>query len=125
MLNDLQLAEFIYEQPAAGDVEYTFKHALTHDVAYNSLLSEHRKLLHERTAQTMEDLFAERLEDHLIESAHHFDHSSNAPKAVEYLGRSGQRAGEQGAHSEAISLLTKAVELLPRLPVAPLATVRN
>ncbi len=37
MLNDLQLAEFIYEQPAVGDVEYTFKHALTHEVAYNSI----------------------------------------------------------------------------------------
>ena len=38
MLNDLQLAEFIYEQPAVGDIEYTFKHALTQEVAYNSLL---------------------------------------------------------------------------------------
>lgn len=38
MFSALQLAEFIYEQPAAGDVEYTFKHALTHDVAYNSVL---------------------------------------------------------------------------------------
>ena len=48
MLADLQLAEFIYEQPAFGDVEYTFKHALTQEVAYNSVLTERRKLLHER-----------------------------------------------------------------------------
>jgi predicted ATPase len=50
MLNDLQLAEFIYEQPGVGDIEYTFKHALTHDVAYKSVLTERRRLLHERTA---------------------------------------------------------------------------
>ena len=48
MLSELQLAEFIYEQPAAGDIEYTFKHALTQDVAYNSMLIERRKALHER-----------------------------------------------------------------------------
>ena len=48
MLSDLQLAEFIYEQPATGDIEYIFKHALTQEVAYNSLLIERRKLLHER-----------------------------------------------------------------------------
>jgi predicted ATPase len=61
MLNDLQLAEFIYEQPAVSDVEYTFKHALTHDVAYNSLLTESRKLLHERAAQAIEALYREPL----------------------------------------------------------------
>ena len=46
LLNDLQLGEFIYEQPAVGDTEYIFKHALTQEVAYNSLLIERRKLLH-------------------------------------------------------------------------------
>ena len=79
MLNDLQLAEFVYEQPAAGDIQYTFKHALTHDVAYNSLLTERRKLLHERTAQSIEALYPERLEDHLTELAYHFERSGNVP----------------------------------------------
>jgi predicted ATPase len=88
MLNNLQVAEFIYEQPAAADVEYTFKHALTHDVAYKSLLTERRRLLHERTGQAIERLFAERLEDHLTELAYHFDNGGDAAKAVEYLGRS-------------------------------------
>src|SRR5215467_13460843 len=108
MLNDLQLAEFVYEQPAAGDVEYTFKHALTHHVAYNSLLTERRKLLHERTAQAIESLYADRLEDHWTELAYHFDHSGNIPKAVEYLGHGGARAAHQSAHSEAIDYLTRA-----------------
>src|SRR5713226_5333141 len=116
LLSGLQSREFIYEQPAAGDVEYTFKHALTHDVAYNSLLAEHRKVLHERTAQAIEELFSERLEDRLTELAHHFDRSGNVPKAVEYLDRSGDRAAQQVAHSEAIGYLTRALELLRRLP---------
>ena len=116
MLNDLQLAELIYEQPATGDLEYTFKHALTHDVAYNSLLTERRKLLHERTAQTIEALYSERLEGHLTELAHHFDRSGNVPKAVEYLGRTGARAAQQVAHSEAIAYFTRALELLQQLP---------
>jgi class 3 adenylate cyclase/tetratricopeptide (TPR) repeat protein len=116
MLSHLQLAEFIHEQPTTGDVEYTFKHALTHDVAYKSVLTDRRKLLHERTAQVIEALYPERLEDHLTELAHHFDRGGNAPKAVEYLGRTAERAAEQGAHSEAIGYFTRALELLRGLP---------
>jgi tetratricopeptide (TPR) repeat protein len=56
------------------------------------------------------------LEDYLAELAYHFDNGGNAAKAVEYLGRSGQRAAVRGAHSEAISRFTRALELLPRLP---------
>jgi predicted ATPase len=112
MLNDLQLAEFVYEQPSVGDVEYTFKHALIHDVAYNSLLVDRRKLLHERTGQVIERLYHDRLEDHLAELAHHFDRSGNVSKAVEYLVRTGARAADQGAHSEAIGCFTHALEML-------------
>ncbi len=46
--DDLQLSEFIYEQPAVGDAEYTFKHSLTQEVAYNSMLMERRKQSHDR-----------------------------------------------------------------------------
>src|ERR1700687_3536780 len=63
MLSNLQLGEFIYENPAIGDVEYSFKHALTQEVAYNSLLTERRKELHRRTAVAIESLYAARLED--------------------------------------------------------------
>ena len=58
LLNDLQLGEFIYEQPAVGDTEYIFKHALTQEVAYNSVLMERRQQLHERTAAALETLYA-------------------------------------------------------------------
>ena len=78
MLDDLQLGEFIYEQPAVGDVEYTFKHALTQEVAYNSMLSDRRKLLHERTGAAIETLYAASIDDHLSELAHHYGRSGNA-----------------------------------------------
>jgi len=116
MLSALQLAEFIYEQPAMGDVEYTFKHALTLEVAYNSVLAQRRRLLHERAGQSIEELFVGRLEDHFTELAHHFDRSGNAPKAVEYLGRVGFRAADQVAHPEAIGYFSRALELLNGLP---------
>ena len=60
LLNDLQLGEFIYEQPAIGDTEYIFKHALTQEVAYNSVLVERRQQLHERTGAALERLYTPR-----------------------------------------------------------------
>jgi predicted ATPase len=119
ILSDLQLGEFIYEQPAFPEVEYTFKHALTHDVAYNSLLSERRKQLHERAAQAIEALFGSQLENHLSELAHHYSRSSNAPKAVEYLQRASEQAIERSANAEAIAQLTAALDLLKALPDGP------
>jgi predicted ATPase len=116
MLSRLQAGEFIYEQPAAGDVEYIFKHALTQEVAYNALLVERRKLLHERAGLALESMFAEQLEDRLDELARHYSHSDNVGKAIEYLERAGARAAQQVAHSEAIGSFTKALELLQRLP---------
>jgi predicted ATPase/class 3 adenylate cyclase len=115
MLAELQAGEFIYEQPAAADVEYRFKHALTQQVAYNSLLIERRKLLHERAGEALESLFGEQLDDHLSELAHHYSHSDNVNKAVEYLGRAGQQAMQRSAFADAIRNLGATIDLLPRL----------
>jgi predicted ATPase len=119
LLSHLQAAEFIYEQPAFPEVEYTFKHALTQEVAYGSLLIERRKSLHERTAQATEALYHSRLEDHYGELAHHYSRSGNTQKAVEYLGLAGQQATQRSANAEAISHLTTALELLKTLPDTP------
>jgi tetratricopeptide (TPR) repeat protein len=116
VLAGLQLAEFIYEQPAPGGVEYTFKHALTQEVAYHSVLIERRKALHERTGEALERLFADRLDDYVTDLAHHYDRSGNMSKAVEYLGRAGRRAVEQAAHSEVLGYVTRALDLIERLP---------
>ncbi len=116
MLHALQLAEFIYEQPAAGDVEYIFKHALTQEVAYNSLLLERRKLLHERIGSAMEASFAQSTDDHLSELARHYGRSSNTEKAVEYLDRAGHQAMIRGALKEAEIHFKQAIAALSTTP---------
>ncbi len=116
MLADLQMAEFIYEQPATGDIEYIFKHALTQEVAYGSLLVERRKELHERTAREIEALFSSRLEDHYSNLAHHYSSSDNGLKAVQYLQLAAQQGIQRSANTEAIDQLTKALRILKSLP---------
>jgi predicted ATPase len=118
-LADLRASEFIYEHPLAGDTEYVFKHALTQEVAYNSLLIERRKQIHELVGQAIEALYQNRLEDRVTALAHHYSHSDNADKAVEYLGRAGQQALQRSAHPDAIGYLTLALELLRALPDGP------
>jgi len=119
MLADLQLAEFTYEQPAFPEVEYIFKHALTQQVAYNSMLGERRKLLHDRAGQAMEVMFAEQLDDHLGELARHYSRSDNVSKAVEYLGRASQQALQRSAYADAVSSLSAAIDLLQKRPDSP------
>jgi predicted ATPase len=116
LLAHLRAAEFIYEQPTFPEPEYTFKHALTQEVAYNALLLERRRGLHERTGQAIEALFPSRLAEHYGALAHHYSRSGNVGKAVEYLQRAGQQAAQRWAYAEAISHVTTALELLETLP---------
>jgi predicted ATPase len=116
MLSQLQLGEFIHERPAFGEVEYTFKHALTQEVTYNSMLADRRRALHERTGEAIEQLFADRLEDYVTDLARHYDRSGNLPKSVEYLGRAGRRAVERALYSEVTGFVIRALELVKQLP---------
>ena len=116
MLTELRAAEFIYEHAAATGVEYVFKHALTQEVAYNSLLIERRKQIHERAGQVLESIFAAQVDDHLTQLAHHYSHTDNIEKAIEYLGRAGQQAVQRSANADAITSLTAALDLLQKLP---------
>ncbi|MBI3800206.1 MAG: AAA family ATPase, partial [Deltaproteobacteria bacterium] len=119
LLSRLQTAEFIYEQPAFPEPEYVFKHALTQEVAYNSVLIERRKVLHEQTGRALEALLHSRLEDHYNELAHHYSRSSNTHKAIEYLHLAGQQAVQRSANAEAISHFTTALGLLKIMPESP------
>ncbi len=85
LLASLQHKEFLYEQPAFPESEYIFKHALTQDVAYNSVLIERRKALHEHTAQIIEQIYKDKIEEYYGELAHHYSHSGNTQKAIDYL----------------------------------------
>ena len=89
---------------------------MTQEVAYTSVLTERRRALHERTAQAIEQLFYNRLEDHYGELVHHYTRSGNTEKAVEYLHLAGQQAVQRSANAEAINHLTAALELLKTLP---------
>ena len=115
-LADLRAAEFIYEQPALAGLEYVFKHALTQEVAYNSILIERRRLLHEHVAAAIEALYKDGIDDHLAELAHHYSHSANTRKAVEYLFRAGSQAEARFAYNEAVNHLSSALKLLKQLP---------
>jgi predicted ATPase len=118
-LATLRLGEFIYEQPQLTDIEYSFKHALTHEVAYNSLLIERRKLLHERAGEALESLFGEQLDDHLSELAHHYSHSANIGKAVHYLYLAARQCAVRTADFQALAYLDRGLELLQSLPESP------
>jgi len=88
-------------------------------VAYTALPREQRREVHERTAQAIEALFPHRLEEHYSELAHHYSHSGNATKAVDFLQRAGQQAAQRSAYVEAIRHLTKEREILLTLPETP------
>ncbi len=119
VLDSLQLGEFIYEQPAVGDTEYIFKHALTQEVAYHSVLIERRQQLHERTAAALESLYAKSIEEHLAALAHHYGRSDNPDKAVQYLTRAGQQALSRSAFTEAQAQLQQGLEWIKKLAESP------
>jgi class 3 adenylate cyclase/tetratricopeptide (TPR) repeat protein len=116
ILNDLQLNEFVYEQPAVGDTEYVFKHALTQEVAYDSVLIERRKQLHEHIGAALERLYVSSLDDHLAELAHHYGRGNNPEKAVQYLARAGKQSLGRSAFAEAQAQLQRGLDLIKLLP---------
>jgi predicted ATPase/DNA-binding winged helix-turn-helix (wHTH) protein len=115
-LSHLQTAEFLHETGRLPASVYSFKHALTYEVAYGSLLQERRRVLHGRAAQAIEELFAERLPEHYYALAYHYSRSGNTTRAVDYLQRAGHQAVERSAYAEAVSHLTTALDLLTTLP---------
>jgi predicted ATPase len=117
-LSHLQSADFINEEPAFPDIKFTFKHALTQEVAYNSLLAERRQLIHQQIAETMESCYGDRLSEHFKELALHYSRSGNAPKAIEYLRLAGEQAASRSFLDEAIAQLEAALGLLPKLEKA-------
>jgi len=119
MLSDLQEGEFIYEEPQAGESKYYFKHALTQEVAYSSMLSERRKLLHEHIAAAIEELYATSLDDYVVAVAYHYGRSGNIAKAIEYLGRAGTQAARRAAYGEAAERFSEGIALLLTLPATP------
>ncbi len=116
LLVRLTAAEFLDEASLFPDPEYTFKHALTHEVAYGSLLHERRRDLHGRIVEAIERLHAERLPEHVERLAHHAFQGAEWDKAVTYLRQAGLKAVMRSAHREAIVNLEHALAALRHLP---------
>jgi class 3 adenylate cyclase/tetratricopeptide (TPR) repeat protein len=114
-LDGLKTLEFIYEKALFPDLEYVFKHALVQDVAYGSLLRPRRRALHELVGLGIEELYADALDEHVAELAHHFAHGEVWPKAFDYARRAGDRARAIFANREAIHHYTQALEAAARM----------
>jgi class 3 adenylate cyclase/tetratricopeptide (TPR) repeat protein len=115
-LDHLQAAEFLYETRLFPDLEYTFKHALTHEVAYGSLLHDRRRQLHAAIVEAMEHHYAGRLSEQAERLAHHAVRGEAWEKAVTHLWQAGRNARARSAYRQAVAFLEQAVETLTRLP---------
>jgi class 3 adenylate cyclase/tetratricopeptide (TPR) repeat protein len=115
-LTRLQAAEFLYEARLFPELAYTFKHALTHEVAYGSLLQERRRALHARIVEAMEGLYADRLTDQVERLAHHAMRSELWDKALAYCRQAGGRATARSAYREAVAYCEQALAALAHLP---------
>ncbi len=111
----LQAAEFLYEARLFPDLEYTFKHALTHEVTYGGLLHERRRALHGRIVGAIERLHADRLAEHVERLAHHAFRGEVWDKAVAYCRQAGANAMARAAHREAAAHVDQALSALARL----------
>jgi tetratricopeptide (TPR) repeat protein len=115
-LAHVQAAEFLYETRLFPEPEYTFKHALTHEVAYGSLLLERRRALHARIVEAIEGLSADRLADQGERLAHHAVRGEVWDKALAYCRQAGEKAMARSVHREAVGYLEQALSALPHLP---------
>jgi DNA-binding NtrC family response regulator/tetratricopeptide (TPR) repeat protein len=115
-LAQLQAAEFLYETQLFPEHEYTFKHALTHEVAYGSLLQERRRTLHMRIVEALEALAGEQMAEQVERLAHHALRGEVWDKAVAYCRQAGEKALARSAHREAVVSFEQALSALKYLP---------
>jgi tetratricopeptide (TPR) repeat protein len=119
LLLELKQMEFLFERTAAEESLYVFKHALTQEVAYESLLTTRRQRVHAATGHALERLYHNGLAEHYEELAHHFTRGEVWEKAFDYLAKSGDKARQAFANHEAIALYTQAIEVSERMTPAP------
>ena len=115
-LAHLQAAEFLYETRLFPDHEYTFKHALTHEVAYGSLLHERRRTLHACIVEALEAIAGERVSEQVERLAQHALRGEVWDKALAYSRQSGEKAMARSAHREAVGSFEQALGVLVHLP---------
>src|SRR5262249_25207570 len=114
-LSNLQTAEFIYETRLFPNLEYTFRHALTHEVTYSCVLQERRRALHASIVAVIERLFAGRIEEQVERLAYHAQQGELWEKAFAYCRAAGNKAVGRGTYREALGMLEGAQRALGRL----------
>ncbi len=112
----LKDSELLYERGIYPQSTYIFRHALTQEVAYNSLLLKRRKEIHEKIGMAIEELYPERLDEYYELLAYHYQRSHNMDKAFEYLNLANQKAAKLNAMEEARAYFEEAMTLLDTLP---------
>jgi tetratricopeptide (TPR) repeat protein len=115
-LSGLRDAELLYERGIYPQSTFIFKHALTQEVAYNSLLQRKRKEIHESVGRAIEELYPERIEEYCDLLAYQYSHSDNKEKAVQYSDRANQKAAKVCSMQEAMAYFDQAMDLLDTLP---------
>jgi class 3 adenylate cyclase/tetratricopeptide (TPR) repeat protein len=115
-LAHLQAAEFLYETRLFPDIQYTFKHALTQQVAYETLLQERRRALHASIVEALEALAGDRVAEEVERLAHHALRGEMWDKALAYCRQAGERAMARSASREAVGYFEQALNTLPHLP---------
>jgi class 3 adenylate cyclase/tetratricopeptide (TPR) repeat protein len=121
-LHELKHRELIYEKSYFPELAYLFKHALTHDMAYSTVVRERRKTLHRMVGAAIEEVYADRLAEQVELLAWHYAEGEDWPKAVSYLLDAGDKAMAAYANSEALDYYARALELSERLGAASLPT---
>ncbi len=112
----LQTAEFVHEARLFPDLEYAFKHALTHEVAYGSVLQDRREAMHRAAVEAIEQIYADRIAEQVERLAHHAVNGRVLPKAVRYLREAGSKAVGRSANKDAMAYFEQALVLLGELP---------
>ncbi len=115
-LSVLKDSEFLYERGIYPQSTYIFKHALTQEVAYNSLLLKRRKEIHAQIGGVIEAIYPDRIEEHYELLAYNYGRSANAEKAVQYLDMANQKAAKLSAMEEAKAFFHEAMDHLDTLP---------
>jgi class 3 adenylate cyclase/tetratricopeptide (TPR) repeat protein len=115
-LSVLRDSELLYERGIFPQAMYIFRHSLTQEVSYDSLLQKRKQEIHERIGQAIEQLYADRLEESYELLAHHYSMSGNHEKAYQYLKLSGEKAGARYSGWEAHRFLKEAIKALAELP---------
>jgi class 3 adenylate cyclase/tetratricopeptide (TPR) repeat protein len=115
-LAHLQVAEFLYETRLFPEHTYTFKHALTHEVAYSSLLLERRRVLHARIVEALEAFAGDRVAEEVERLAHHAVRGEAWAKALAYCRQAGEKTLARSAHRQAVGYFDQALSALLHLP---------